>query len=360
MPDSIREIHEQIREIHEHWMQYFHRVDEDGTIYLTERPVPLPKSLSPEARAWHLAKFRQVADPRHLTDHQPITALEMGALSDRIADVVDQRWLRAYPVDIRRRSVIGNVATDVVTPIGDEPIAKNRALINLYPASGVFGQNQCYEGIVIANMMRAKVYIPRFRREPQHSLLDGLEDVCGVYKQLLDEYPAANIGVFGSSSGGNMAAQVTSRLLQERLPTPGAIALLATALDFEGDSHNLNQGLYPNFLMLSWQRDIHKEWASKARDAKRIQPNGFAVQPIRAAFNRFPPTLLVAGGRDLGCSGTTLAHREMRKAGVDADLFVFDGMPHVFYRELDFPESKELFENVSKFFDKKLGGAIGA
>jgi len=354
MPDSNREI------AYERTTQYFHRVDDDGTIYLTERPVPLPKSLTPEARAWHCAKFREVADTRHLTDHQPMTALELAALSDRVNDVVDQQWLRAYPVDIRRRSVIGNVATDVVTPIGDEPIAKNRALINLYPTGGVFGRNQTYEGIVIANMMRAKVYIPRYRRMPEHSLLDGLEDLCAVYKHLLDEYPAANIGVFGSSSGGDMAAQVIVRLLQERLPTPGAIALLANAMSFEGDSNNLNRGLYPDFVVQSWLRDMHRELASKARDPKRIDPNGSAVQPIRAAFNRFPPTLLVAGGRDPGCSGTTLAHREMRKAGVDADLFVFDGMPHVFYRELDFPESKELFENVAKFFDKKLGGAIGA
>ena len=355
MPDSNREIADDIET-----EMPFHRVDDDGTIYLKERPVPLSKSLSPEARAWHRAKFREVSDRRHLTDQQPITVLELAALSDRLNDVVDQQWLHAYPVDIRRRSVIGNVATDVVTPIGDEPIAKNRALINIRPAKGIFPANWTYEGIVIANMMRAKVHIPRFRRMPKHSPLDGLEDVCAVYKQLLDEYPAENIGVFGSSSGGDMAVQMISRLLEERLPTPGAIALLSTSLNFEGDSNILNQGLYPDVVVLSWFIDIHKQLMSKARDAKQIEPNGFAVQPIRAAFNRFPPTLLVTGGRDVGCSGTTLTHREMRKAGVDADLFVFDGMSHVFYRELGFPESKELFENVSKFFDKKLGGAISA
>ena len=69
----------------------------------------------------------------------------------------------------------------------------------------------------------------------------------------------------------------------------------------------------------------------------------------------FPPTLLLAGGRDFAASALTLAHRRLTRAGVASELFLFDGLPHAFFVWPDMPESAEAYRIVAVFFDRHLG-----
>jgi acetyl esterase/lipase len=55
-------------------------------------------------------------------------------------------------------------------------------------------------------------------------------------------------------------------------------------------------------------------------------------------------------------SAAVQTQRNLRKAGVEADLELWDGLGHCFFLDSDLPESKEMFEVVTKFFDRHLGG----
>lgn len=332
-------------------------IREDGTIVIRERAIPLPKSLSTEARTWFRAKFREFSDKSALSNHSPITVSDFVQSNNRYHDTINAQWLRAYPVHIELGREIGGVPTDVVSPLPGAPVAR-RALINIFAGMGIFGTNLCHEAIVLSNLMRANAYVPRYRTMPEHSPGESLEDVCTVYKELLKEYPAENIALFGSCSGGAMAMQVVVRMLQERIATPGAIASLTPAVDIDGDSTAVNMGLYPDAVQVLQLRDIESDLEGRLDPVPaRPDPNDPVVSPIRASLHRFPPTLLIAGGRDMRCSGATILHRAMRRAGADADLVIFDAMFHYFHSIVDFPESKELFDLTARFFDRKLGGA---
>ena len=51
-----------------------------------------------------------------------------------------------------------------------------------------------------------------------------------------------------------------------------------------------------------------------------------------------------------------LTHRKLRRAGVEAELQVFEGMSHAEYNFNAFaPETKEAFTEIAHFFDKHLG-----
>jgi acetyl esterase/lipase len=51
-----------------------------------------------------------------------------------------------------------------------------------------------------------------------------------------------------------------------------------------------------------------------------------------------------------------LTHRKLRRAGVEAELQVFEGMSHAQYNfDLYAPETKETFSEIARFFDKHLG-----
>ena len=55
-----------------------------------------------------------------------------------------------------------------------------------------------------------------------------------------------------------------------------------------------------------------------------------------------PPTLFITSGRDILLSGTTILHRAFLRAGNDnAELVVFEGLPHAFWNDPNLPESKE-------------------
>jgi acetyl esterase/lipase len=71
-------------------------------------------------------------------------------------------------------------------------------------------------------------------------------------------------------------------------------------------------------------------------------------------IKRFPPTLLISSTRAADMSAAIDTHRELVKAGVDADLHLWDGLGHAFFMDIDLPESREAFDVMTHFFQKHL------
>ena len=71
-------------------------------------------------------------------------------------------------------------------------------------------------------------------------------------------------------------------------------------------------------------------------------------------IGRFPPSLLISGSRDFAASGVTTMHRRLVAAGVDAELFLFDGLWHAFQIFPDLPESTEVYGLLARFFHRTL------
>jgi monoterpene epsilon-lactone hydrolase len=65
---------------------------------------------------------------------------------------------------------------------------------------------------------------------------------------------------------------------------------------------------------------------------------------------------LTTGTRDLLLSNTVRVHRNLLRAGVEAQLEVFEGQSHAQYQFDDqLPETREAFEEIGTFFGKHLG-----
>ena len=78
------------------------------------------------------------------------------------------------------------------------------------------------------------------------------------------------------------------------------------------------------------------------------------LSALYADLTGFPPTLFITSGRDLLLSGTTILHRAYLRAGVEAQLVVFEALPHAFWNNPALPESKEADQIMAAFFDKHL------
>jgi acetyl esterase/lipase len=72
------------------------------------------------------------------------------------------------------------------------------------------------------------------------------------------------------------------------------------------------------------------------------------LSPLLGDVSGFPPTFLQAGGRDIFLSNTVLMHRKLRRAGVRAELHVWEGMPHGGFSGFT-PEDREVSAEMQAF-----------
>src|SRR3546814_13088504 len=66
--------------------------------------------------------------------------------------------------------------------------------------------------------------------------LAATEDALAVYKELLKTYRPQDIGVYGTSAGGMLTAQLIARLGKEGVPNPAVIAIMAAGAGPRGAS----------------------------------------------------------------------------------------------------------------------------
>ena len=314
----------------------------DGTAVVT-RVVPVPKTVSPEAQAM-LA--RVVSDANLPT---PLQQRRIG--TDRWQAGAGEVSKRLYPANVTEAKIAG-VPVRVVTPLSIAPEKRDRVLINLHGGGFDSDSGSLTETIPIANLTGTKVIAVLYRLAPEHPFPAGLDDAIAVYKEMLKTHKPKNIAIYGTSAGAILTAEVTAKIKQLRLPMPGATGVFSGLGDFSriGDSvamYTLN-GLSGYLAPPSPGRGTHDY--SGSTDLK--DP---VLSPLYGDVAGFPPTLFITSGRDLLLSGTTILHRAYLHAGVDAQLVVFEALPHAFWNNPELPESKEADGIMAKFFDTHLG-----
>ncbi len=324
------------------------RVDPDGTAHIT-RVVPVPTSLSPEAQ-----KYLAMPPPAFRTQNWPLERVRAAFAVEYTGLATELRAV--FPVTVEDRTVAG-VKTHFISPPTIPPDKQNRILINFHGGGFVVGAGDIVEAIPIANLTQTTTVAVDYRLGPENPYPAAIEDAIAVYKDLLKTYPPENIGVYGCSAGAILTAQMTVKLRQLGLPLPGAIGIFSGTGDVAegGDSTAINSltGLWGDVQAPS--RQLRKNPYYGDHDLK--DP---VISPLYADLKGFPPALFVTSTRDLLLSPTIVLHRAFVRAGVDAQLVVFEGLPHTFWTIVLLPESKEAYNIMAHFFDSKLGQAHSA
>jgi len=230
--------------------------------------------------------------------------------------------------------------------------SRGRALINLHGGGFVSDSGSLIEGIPIANLAKIKVVSVYYRLAPENPFPAAVDDVIAVYKELLKTYDPRSIGIFGTSAGAILTCEVAVRLKQLGLPLPAALGAFSVLTDFSrpSDSRQI-------FTLDGLPGQLEPADPKRAPDdpypgsTDRKDP---VLSPLFADLKGMPPTLLVTSTRDLLLSDTAMFHRALLSAGNDAQLVVFEALPHAFWYHFQLPETKECLELMAKFFDQKL------
>lgn len=317
--------------------------DPDGTAHIT-RVVPMPPTVSPEAQTWLESLTHTTSGPESLAERRVHTD------AWRAKDSAEARKL--YPVNVEETTTAG-VRTDIITPLSMPAENRSRVLINLHGGGFNSDSGSLIEGVPISNLTKMKVVSVYYRLAPENPFPAAVDDVVAVYKDLLKTYKPKSIGIFGTSAGAILTCEVTAKLKQLGLPLPGALGIFSSLADFSrpGDSWQLfTLNGFPGTLEPTDPKHPHdSEYAAKT---DRKDP---VLSPLFSDLQGWPPSLSVTSGRDILLSGTTIFHRALLAAGNDAQLVVFEALPHAFWYHFQLPETKEALGLLAKFLDEKVG-----
>lgn len=319
------------------------RPDDLPTLHVPARDLPIPAHLSLEAQA-------QLAQGTMSNPSWP--ALDDTAGWRRIIAEMDRIGLAglsmmAQGVDAEVTEIDADgVRVFVATPRG--LAADDRAVyLDFHGGALLWGGGECCRAMaaISADLVGARVWAVDYRMAPDHPFPAAVDDGFTAYRALLREHSAADVIVGGPSAGGNFAAATILRARDEGLPLPAGAVLMTPEIDLteSGDSFRsllgidtaLTSSLMPANLLHADGHDLRDPY----------------VSPLFGDFTKgFPPTFLQSGTRDLFLSNTVLMHRALRRAGVEAELHVFDAATHVMF--MVGRESEDRTQELQRFVNR--------
>jgi acetyl esterase/lipase len=325
------------------------RAGTDGTVQISNLRVPFSAFASEQARQTFL---NGLAPPPEGANDVAALRAHYGAFNDRLRD----RMLELFKVEVVETK-IGGVPVHRVTPAARHDDS-GRVLLNLHGGAFMWGSGSgaLVEAIPVAATSGLPVIAVDYRMAPEHTFPAASDDVQAVYEALLAGVPARAIGIYGCSAGALLAAQCVAQFLAHGLPLPGGISMLCgTGLLPVGDSAFTSGALSGEQL----------DGDATAGDAiMQVLKNYFGATPPddprvfpgsdTRVISQFPPSQFIAGTRDFAASGVTTMHRRLIAHGVDAELFLFDGLWHAFQIFPDLPESTEVYGLLARFFNRTL------
>jgi monoterpene epsilon-lactone hydrolase len=243
-------------------------------------------------------------------------------------------------------SVVAGVPVRVFTPTQMSPRSRGSVLLNLHGGGFTVDAGSVTENAPIAAYAGLRVVAVRYRLAPEHTFPAAVDDAEAVYRDLLTDHSADRIGLYGTSAGACLCAQLLVRLRENAGPFPRAFGFFTGTADLSrsGDSEFFFRPIGDPTL-------IEEQFSAYLQDNDRLSPR---VSPLFSNLQGFPPTLCIAGTRDFMLSQTSIFHRALLGAGVDARLLVFEAMPHAHWIYLDLPESDQAFRAMADFFRRRL------
>ena len=324
----------------------------DGTLHVT-RDVRVPNSISAEAQAV-LAAMVPMAQQR-LDAPIGYPALDdADGWRERIR-VTNEQIVAGFPsrgVDVAAPTETIELAGLPVYEVQPEGVAcgpDDPIYYEIHGGALVMGDGEACRLSCIGRAARTGLHTfgVDYRTAPDHRYPAALDDCVAVYRALLERWPAHKIVVGGGSAGGNLAAALMLRAHDEDLPMPAALILLSPECDLteSGDTFDVLEGID----VVLVQR-LTQSVALYADGHDLTHPY---LSPIFGDVSNFPPTFIQAGTRDLFLSNAVRLHRALRAVDVDAELHVWEAMPHAGFAHT--PEDVEIGIEVRKFVVKHLG-----
>lgn len=265
---------------------------------------------------------------------------------------LNERTLERYRPRLRSERAAG-LDVLVVTPQGVVP--GDRRVIYLHGGGYTFfsARSTLFASVPLAHELGHELWSVDYPRAP-HSQCDVTVPRVAAALEALLAAPG-EVLLVGDSAGGGLALAATLAL-PPGARRPRAIALWSPWCDVTdaGVSHRWLAGADP----------VLRQAESLERSALAYAPAGrhgdADVSPVHGAYDdRFPPTLIQCGTREILLSGCVRLSRRLDEAGCRVCLDVYEGLHHSFQAITpDLPEAAHARRRLARFFDEVIGDPL--
>lgn len=317
-------------------------------LFVPARTVPVPKSVSPEARA-ALARpnpygGEREPDPtdkaaweRHIRERNEM-------LTQMVASRVPAAGAPKVSAHRLSHATLYEIEPKVLSDKTD-----SSALFYVHGGGFTMGGGiaASYAAFGIAASAGLRTFSIDYRMPPRWPFPAGLDDAVEAYRFVLDRYAAGKVAVYGPSAGGGLAASCLLKARDIGLPLPAACVLHSPEADLteSGDTFETNASIDAVLKRLTNSIALYAD----GHDLKDPY-----LSPVFGDFTQgFPPTMLTSGTRDLFLSNTVLMHRALRRAGIAAELHVWEAMSHTGFFGAA-PEDREMLGEQVRFMREHL------
>ncbi len=294
--------------------------------------------VSPGARlaAW---LSRTIVKPRESLWEDPVPTRRMfdSALFTRA-------WLAGPVTFAAERSA--PVPGEWVTP--KAALDGGRTVLHLHGGGYQCGSPVTTRGITggIARAARARVFVPDYRRAPEHRFPAAFDDALASYRWLLSTgVPAGSIAISGDSAGGGLALAVLLAVRDAGEPLPGCAALISPWTDMLGSGASNRENVVRCALFHEY---------SVARAARTYlgaaDPRDVRASPLLGRMHDLPPILLHVGDDEMIRDDSVRVAEKVTAAGGTATLVSWPVVPHAWqiYGVL-LRESRESLNGIGEF-----------
>ena len=267
---------------------------------------------------------------------------------------IEEARARAAKIDARLGGNAPPVAMETVVAGGvpatwfGEPGLASRGTI-LYLHGGAWCMHFPFSfrrhATTLSAMTGMRVLLPEYRLAPEHPFPAAIDDCFAVYRWLLDQgYAERPLAIAGDSAGGSLSLITLMRARDAMLPIPACAALLSPSTDatMSAPSAKYNAEADPMFspAATGLLADIYCPGQDLGNPL---------LSPLFGNWNGLPPLLFHVGSTEMILDDSVRAHDRARQAGVDAQIEVFVGLPHVFHVFEWMPESRVGMQAVADF-----------
>ncbi|GAB3912459.1 alpha/beta hydrolase [Kibdelosporangium lantanae] len=238
----------------------------------------------------------------------------------------------------------GNVRGTWVSAPGASIV--NGVVLHLHGGGFTFGSSRSHRGLAWAMSKRTRrpVFLPDYRRAPEHRFPAAADDCLTVYRALVARgVPGDRIVLSGDSAGGHLVACLLGDLGGEDVPSHAV--LFSPWLDLSGE--------------LAMRRDKTRRdpfipasgiVACRYAYLGERDPGEERIAVLEADKKGWPPTLILVGDTECLIDDARRLADSLRHAEIPVELQEWPGQIHVFPAfGTSIPEARQAIRHVAEF-----------
>jgi len=224
----------------------------------------------------------------------------------------------------RKVITIGDVECERI--VSNKSGHTNGTLVYLFGGGFVVGCPHSDMPIIgaLAEGCSVEVIAPKYRLAPEYPAPNAVDDCLALYQYVANTVNGPLL-LAGESAGGNLAVVVAQQAIAKGIRKPDAMALLSPAVDLRAELELFEPTTHADPTL----SPIRMAEILTAYGAEQ-DPTDPSLSPIFGTLDGLPPTIITTGTRDLLLAMCLRFYRQMKRAGVDVECHVWDGLWHVF------------------------------